>query len=192
MWGPRTTRLFATRPLPHRPHASACSAGSNRSDHACAPRNVSSSDPDWILARDTWHQDLTIAVRETASAADYGPWSVKAGIVHVQPPIAVLERMIAVRIHLDDCASENGPVRVLAGSHRLGRLSTRSIADAPTHHREVTCALRRGGLLAMRPLLLHASSAAVAAGRRRVLHIEFAACELAPGVEWFERWQCSA
>ena len=139
-----------------------------------------------------WHQDLTVAVRARTLVDGYGPWSSKAGVPHVQPPVQVLEQMIAVRIHLDDCGPTNGPVRVLAGTHRLGRLSSEAISEAQQCREEITCSVRRGGLLMMRPLVLHASSAAVVPQRRRVLHLEFAACELAPGLEWFERWQCAA
>lgn len=139
-----------------------------------------------------WHQDLTIAVQSRAEVDGYGPWSLKEGVLHVQPPVHILEQMMAVRIHLDDCGATNGPVRVLAGTHRLGRLSSEAIAQAQQRHQEITCLVHRGGLLAMRLLLLHASSAAVLAERRRVLHLEFAACDLAPGVRWFERWQCAA
>ena len=139
-----------------------------------------------------WHQDLSVAVRAQAAANGFSAWSTKAGIVHVQPPAAVLERMVAVRIHLDDCGPSSGPVRVLPGSHLLGRLSTEAIAAVRNHVSEVSCVVARGGLLVMRPLLLHASSVATNVGRRRVLHIEFAASELAPGIEWFEQWRCAA
>src|SRR3989344_5826179 len=54
----------------------------------------------WKVA---WHQDLTIAVAEKKEVLGFGPWSVKDGVVHVQPPMSVLENMLAVRIHLDDC-----------------------------------------------------------------------------------------
>lgn len=72
-------------------------------------------DANWKVA---WHQDLTIAVRERREVEGFGPWSEKAGIVHVQPPAAVLERMVTVRLHLDPCGPENGPVQLIPGSHR--------------------------------------------------------------------------
>jgi len=136
-----------------------------------------------------WHQDLTVAVRERTVAAGYGPWSVKAGVIHVQPPVPILERMLAVRLHLDDCGDSDGPLRVLPGSHRHGEIAGQSLRAARERYPEVTCPVARGGLLAMRPLLLHASSRAATATRRRVLHLEFAACELAGRVTWFDRWQ---
>lgn len=135
-----------------------------------------------------WHQDLTIAVRERRAVEGFGPWSEKAGILHVQPPVALLERMVAVRLHLDDCGAENGPVRVLPGSHRAGRLGPKDIAAWRERTSPVECIVPRGGLLVMRPLLLHASSPATVPAHRRVLHLEYAADSLPDGLEWHERW----
>ena len=130
-----------------------------------------------------WHQDLVIAVGERVEgAAGYGAWSVKAGVPHVEPPVEILARMLAVRIHLDDCGLENGPLRVKPGSHRLGRLTGNEQIDGG-----VSCCVRRGGVILMRPLLLHASSAAESPAHRRVIHIEYAAGELPGGVQWRDR-----
>ena len=104
----------------------------------------------------------------------------------MQPPVRVLERMVAVRVHLDDCGAENGPVRVLPGSHRAGQIRASDIEEWRRRVGEVSCIVERGGLLLMRPLLLHASSPAKSPGRRRVIHIEYAATELAGGLEWYE------
>lgn len=135
-----------------------------------------------------WHQDLTIAVREQRPTEGFGPWSEKAGIPHVQPPTTLLENMVAVRLHLDDCGAENGPVRVLPGSHRQGRLGPGDIASWRERVPAAECLVSRGGLLVMRPLLLHASSPALAPAHRRVLHLEYAADVLPQGLEWHERW----
>jgi ectoine hydroxylase-related dioxygenase (phytanoyl-CoA dioxygenase family) len=133
-----------------------------------------------------WHQDLTIAVRARRDVEGYGPWSSKAGIPHVQPPVTVLERMVAVRVHLDDCGSDNGPLRVLPGSHRAGRIRAPDIEAWRQGVAEVSCVVPRGGLLVMRPLLLHASSPATSPRHRRVIHIEYAAEQLPGGLEWYE------
>ncbi len=82
-------------------------------------------DANWKVV---WHQDLSIAVKEKREIAGFGPWSQKAGAVHVQPPVEILEKMLTVRLHLDDCDAQNGPLKVLAGTHRLGRLSAAQIA----------------------------------------------------------------
>jgi ectoine hydroxylase-related dioxygenase (phytanoyl-CoA dioxygenase family) len=135
----------------------------------------------WKVA---WHQDLTIAVRERIELPGFGPWSTKAGVLHVQPPGEILERMLAVRLHLDDCAADNGPVRVIPGSHRQGRLAAEDIRRLCDGSPGVTCTVEGGGALLMRPLLLHASSAAVRPARRRVIHVEFAGIGLPGGLRW--------
>ena len=134
-----------------------------------------------------WHQDLTIAVRTRAPVAGYGPWSEKDGVPHVQPPAELLERMLAVRVHLDDCGAANGPVRVLPGSHRVGRLSATAIDSWRAGAEPVDCLAERGAILAFRPLVLHASSPASEAAHRRVVHIEFAAEELPEPLAWWAR-----
>ena len=134
----------------------------------------------------SWHQDLTIAVRERHDTAGYGPWSSKQGVVHVQPPAAVLEQTLAVRLHVDESGAGNGPLRVLPGSHRAGKLRDDDIPAWQQRLSEEVCLVPRGGALVMRPLLLHASSPATEPRHRRVLHIEYASCELPAGLEW--RW----
>lgn len=134
-----------------------------------------------------WHQDVTIAVDRRVEAAGYGPWSMKAGVLHVQPPACVLERMVSVRLHLDDCPKENGALRVIAGSHASGKLEERLIQDLAERSVAVTCAMQRGGVLVMRPLLLHASSASSIPGHRRIVHFDYAATELPPGMGWAVR-----
>jgi hypothetical protein len=135
----------------------------------------------WKVA---WHQDLTIAVRERKEVAGFGPWSVKAGIVHVQPPIEILESVLTVRIHLDEADEANGALRVVPGSHRHGRLSPAEIQSWKERAGVVTCAVRRGGALLMRPLLLHASSASARPLHRRVLHLDYSAYKLPAGLAW--------
>lgn len=134
-----------------------------------------------------WHQDLSIAVRERRDVPGFGPWSEKAGVTHVQPPVGILERMLAVRLHLDDCDARNGPLRVLPGSHTVGRLNAGDIARRREQTPEVVCPVPAGGALLMRPLLLHASSDALDPRHRRVIHLEFAAEDLPDGLEWHDR-----
>jgi ectoine hydroxylase-related dioxygenase (phytanoyl-CoA dioxygenase family) len=109
---------------------------------------------------------------------------VKAGILHVQPPAEVLEQMISVRIHLDDCPEENGALRVIAGSHRQGKLPASLPAGYIESRPSVVCRVKSGGVLLMRPLLLHASSASTAPTQRRVIHFDYAAAELPVGMVW--------
>jgi hypothetical protein len=131
-----------------------------------------------------WHQDVTIAVAARVEAEGFGPWSVKVGILHVQPPAAVLEQMLSVRIHLDDCPAANGALRVLPGSHTKGKIAETEIRGSALRNEAVACEVAAGGVLLMRPLLLHASSASAMPGHRRVLHFDYAAAVLPAGMDW--------
>ena len=130
------------------------------------------------------HQDLTIAVRARREAEGFGPWTVKDGVPHVQPPVEILAGMLVVRVHLDDTTVENGALRVIPGSHLRGRLSSDEISRLRKEAGEVVCLVPEGGAMLMRPLLLHASSAARRARHRRVIHIEYAAINLPFGLAW--------
>jgi ectoine hydroxylase-related dioxygenase (phytanoyl-CoA dioxygenase family) len=133
-----------------------------------------------------WHQDLSLAVKQRHDLPGWTNWSVKRGVQHVQPPPDVLARMVTVRLHLDDCPADNGPLRVVPGSHRLGLLSRDTIRDAVNNPTEVVTASAGDGLL-MRPLILHASSPAARPRHRRVLHLEFAPAGLLPAeLDWSE------
>lgn len=136
-----------------------------------------------------WHQDLTIAVKRRTPAPGYGPWTVKAGVPHAQPPVSVLERMLTVRVQLDDCNASQGPLRVVPGSHTEGRLSVEAARRWLEQVAPVSCLVPRGGVLLMRPLVLHGSSPASEPAHRRVVHLEYAADPLPGGVEWFERME---
>ena len=133
-----------------------------------------------------WHQDLTIPTTRRADVAGFGPWTEKESVAHVQPPSAVLERMLAIRVHLDPCGSENGPVRVISGSHLLGRLSPEAVDEQKTRS-ATDCLVEQGGVLAFRPLILHASSPSRVPSHRRVIHLEYAATELPSPLEWHRR-----
>jgi ectoine hydroxylase-related dioxygenase (phytanoyl-CoA dioxygenase family) len=138
----------------------------------------------WKVA---WHQDLTIAVRERKNVEGFGPWTMKAGVLlHVQPTCEVMAGMLAIRLHLDESGCDNGPLRVIAGSHSAGRLSGERISTW-SKEESVTCTVPRGGALVMRPLLLHASSASAITKSRRVIHLEFAAAELPQGLNWYDK-----
>jgi ectoine hydroxylase-related dioxygenase (phytanoyl-CoA dioxygenase family) len=140
-----------------------------------------------------WHQDVTIAVKNRVDVPDYHLWSVKAGIPHVQPPTAILEQMLTVRIHLDRTDESNGALKVIPGSHRHGKLTDIEIDSPSETLRErwkqtspgISCNCEPGGILLMRPLLLHASSIATIPTHRRVIHLEYASHPLPSGLEWY-------
>jgi ectoine hydroxylase-related dioxygenase (phytanoyl-CoA dioxygenase family) len=131
-----------------------------------------------------WHQDLSIAVKERLDLPDYHPWSVKEGIPHVQPPTAILEQMLTVRIHLDRTDESNGALKVIPGSHGGGKLTTSQI-DRWQQFPAISGNCQAGAVLLMRPLLLHASSVAAVPSHRRVIHLEYARDRLPSGLEWY-------
>ena len=133
-----------------------------------------------------WHQDNVISVAARVEVAGYTGWSIKAGLWQVQPLAQVLAKMVAVRVHLDDCGRENGPLRVLPGSHRFGWIDEQ-LDDWKARVPEVICTVRSGGVVTMCPLLLHASARSAAPGHRRVIHIEYACDGLPGGLEWRNR-----
>ncbi|MBL8232323.1 MAG: phytanoyl-CoA dioxygenase family protein [Bryobacterales bacterium] len=135
----------------------------------------------WLVP---WHQDLTISVVERRDVEGYGPWSIKAGVIHVQPPVRIMEGMISARLHLDACDADNGVLRVLPGTHRFGRLDDAAVEDCKRSIAPVACTAAAGDVLLMRPLLLHASSAATNPAHRRVIHIDYACTPLDGGIEW--------
>ena len=90
-----------------------------------------------------WHQDRAIAVREKIEFPGYGPWSVKSGVVHVQPPLEILEKMVTLRIHLDPCPEDNGPLRVIRGTHRQ-ILDETNVEDIVAHWSQTVCAIGAG------------------------------------------------
>ncbi|MGJ7606966.1 phytanoyl-CoA dioxygenase family protein [Variovorax sp. LT1R20] len=138
------------------------------------------ADRNWLVAL---HQDTSIPA--SASPPDAAmPVSIKEGEPYVQPAVVVLESLLAVRVHLDDCGVDAGPLRVVPGSHRAGRLGDAEARALRDLHGEVTCTAARSDALAMRPLLLHASSRAQTPARRRVLHFLFGPARLPHGLVW--------
>lgn len=131
----------------------------------------------------TWHQDLMFPFAEPVQAEGFALPSVKAGVHYARPPVAVLEKLLAVRIHLDACDADNGPLRVAPGTHRSGVIPSTEIGLAVSAAGEQVCLAARGEALLMKPLTLHASSPAREPRHRRVLHLVYhSGCEI--GARW--------
>lgn len=132
-----------------------------------------------------WHQDATVTVKKRAEVTGFGPWSTKAGVQHVMAPPGLLAAMLTLRVYLDDCADDGGALKLLPSSHQYGRLPQDSIAQF-TREETTAHSVKAGDVLVMRPLTLHASSAASEPGSRRVIQLEFAARSLPKPLEWRE------
>lgn len=131
-----------------------------------------------------YHQDLSIPVAEFVEHPALSGWSVKEDGRYVQAPAGLLDGLLAARLHLDPCGDDDGALRIVPRSHRLGRLSPERIAAMDKRRDEVVCAADVGDLLLMRPLLLHASSKAVRPNGRRILHFLFAPPHPGCGLQW--------
>ncbi len=139
------------------------------------------SSTNWLVP---WHQDRVLPLADRNEDPEWGPWTVKEGIHFAHAPAWALNSVIALRIHLDDSTLSNGPLRVIPDTYRLGVLPQRRVVETAGAIPTVTCTAPRGGVIAIRPLTIHASSKSTCDRSRRVLHVEYAASlRLAPQIE---------
>ncbi len=133
----------------------------------------------WLVAR---HQDTALPLSEKVETPGWGPWSLKEGVVYSYAPKEALEQVLALRIHLDDSRPDNGPLRVIPDSHRSGVFTDFEIQELVLSSGTVECTVATGGVIAMRPLVIRASSKSENDLPRRVLHLEYASrIELSDG-----------
>lgn len=140
-----------------------------------------SPDQNWSLG---WHQDRTIAVKHRMDVDGFGPWSIKSGMVHVEPPFELLSGMVTVRVHLDAVPATNAPLLVAPGSQKRGRIPTAEIPDVVRDCGIVPCLADAGDIWLYATPILHASEAAIEPRHRRVLQVDYATGHLPGGLEW--------
>lgn len=133
-----------------------------------------SPDANWLVVR---HQDTALPLRHRLDVPGWRPWSTKEGIPYAHALAEVLSQVLALRIHLDNSTADNGPLKVLPGTHRLGVLEDDRIHPLSEEVAAVECLVPSGGVLAKHPLLVHASSKSRGETPRRVLHMEYAASD---------------
>ena len=130
-----------------------------------------------------WHKDMTIAVNDNTLPSDvFCKPTNKLGVPHVEASTEILQNMLTLRFHLDQVTDENGPLEVIPGSHLGGKSADHCDAQP------VKILAGLGDVLAMRPLLSHASgsSAEGTFRHRRILHFEFSGDrELPDGYQWY-------
>jgi len=140
-----------------------------------------SPESNWLVV---WHQDTALPLRERREMAGWGPWSVKDNIIYARAPADALDQVLALRLHLDDSTADNGSLRVLPTTHKSGVLTDEAISQIAKQIPHVDCFVPQGGILAMKPLIVHASSKSRVDAPRRVLHIEYSSSPvLAEGME---------
>jgi len=136
----------------------------------------------WYVA---YHQDLTISVDKKLELENFGPWTTKQNQFAVQPPLSILENIFTIRIHLDDTDSQNGALKVVPKSHSKGIYRPETIDW--NEETEVICEVEKGGVMLMKPLLLHGSNRTTNGKKRRVIHIEFSNLDLPEPLNWSEK-----
>ena len=135
----------------------------------------------WSLG---WHQDRTIAVRAQREVLGFDVWTVKSGIVHVEPPFQFIAEMVTLRAHLDDCFDDNAPLTIIPGSHTMGRITVDRIDGIVSVSTPFICTAAAGDVWVFSSAILHASDAAHNPSRRRVLHVDYSIAALPGGLEW--------
>ena len=146
-------------------------------DYRCINSTFYNKPPNskWKLG---FHQDVRINLKYKLEDLEFSSWIERDGFYQVRPPIEVLENIIAIRIHLDDCKIENGALKVVPRSHKQGFID---IINYKLNEVEVL-ELNEGEVLSLSPLLLHASGNNITAQKRRVIHLEFSNIDL----PWYE------
>lgn len=133
----------------------------------------------------SYHQDLTISVDKKLDINGFGPWTTKQNQFAVHPPIDYLKNIFTIRIHLDDTNENNGALKVVPNSHSKEIYRPETINwNVET---EEICSVKKGGIMIMKPLILHGSNRTTNHQKRRVIHIEFSNMELPEDITWSER-----
>ncbi len=135
----------------------------------------------WALG---WHQDRTIVVKRRIQVDGFVTWSVKSGLLHVEPPFELLSGMATLRVHIDAVPPSNAPLLIAPGSHKLGRVAEDDVRGIVQRCSTVACLAEAGDVWLYATPILHASEAAVAPVHRRVLQVDFSAGQLPGGLEW--------
>jgi len=140
------------------------------------------SKSNWFVS---YHQDLSISVKEKKETKGFGNWTTKKGQLGVIPPLNILENTITFRVHLDETNLENGGLKVISESHNKGIIRIDENFEKSNFGNEVVCDIETGGVMLMKPLILHASQKSISEKDRRVIHLEFCNQELPMG--WLEK-----
>lgn len=140
------------------------------------------SKSNWFVS---YHQDLSVSVVEKVEAENYISWTNKNGQLGVIPPVDILENTITFRIHLDETDYTNGALKIISNSHKNGIIRVDENFDKNNFGKEVLRNVEKGGVMLMKPLLLHSSQKSISENDRRVIHLEF--CNKEIPMKWLEK-----
>jgi ectoine hydroxylase-related dioxygenase (phytanoyl-CoA dioxygenase family) len=132
-----------------------------------------------------WHQDLKIAVRRKIETNGFYNWTIESGVNHTIPPREILEKRLSVRIHLDDCFTENGAILISPKSNQYGIIKNKAEVEKITRDNILYCEINKGGIMFITPLLLHKSPYSITYKKRRILQIDYVGSPLPNGLEWY-------
>jgi len=140
-----------------------------------------SHDENWAVS---WHQDRIISVREKKNTEGYSNWSRKAGVWHCEPPLDILEKILAVRIHLDDATDQTGALEILEASHKFGKVTADKTKSTIKQCKPIMCEAQTGDILIMKMLMLHRSKPSLSARPRRAIRLDYSAVNLPTPLNW--------
>jgi ectoine hydroxylase-related dioxygenase (phytanoyl-CoA dioxygenase family) len=132
-----------------------------------------------------WHQDLKIGVKKKIETEDYYNWYFTSGIHYVVAPNEVEEKRLFVRIHFDDCDSQNGGLQIIPQSHKHGVVRDKELFKTLSEQQSISCDVARGGVMFMKNLLFHKSPPSISNRHRRMLQINYSAAVLHNGLEYY-------
>ncbi|MBO6506538.1 MAG: phytanoyl-CoA dioxygenase family protein [Kordiimonadaceae bacterium] len=135
----------------------------------------------WITP---WHQDRAVPMREKKILQGYETWSEKEGVHHVEPPFRIIENMITIKVLLDDCGPENGPIKIAAGSHHLGKLKASEVAEAIEGRKQINLVGKAGDVWVHAGSSVHSSNRSQLTENRRILHVDYSAEGLPDDLNW--------
>lgn len=144
------------------------------------------SKSNWFVS---YHQDLSISVAKKKETENFTNWTNKNGQLGVIPPKKVLEKTVTFRIHLDHTDDTNGALKIITKSHQKGIIRVDENFEKSNFGKEILCNVEKGGVMLMKPLLLHSSQKSISDNDRRVIHLEF--CNQDIPMQWLEKRKIS-
>jgi hypothetical protein len=131
-----------------------------------------------------WHQDRVIAVANRHESPGYHNWSLKVGVWHCEPPIALFSMMRFIRVHLDDCDAANGAMEIARDSEAAGLVPEAHAAEIAAQYPAELCSARHGDIHILPMLVLHRSRPAAMDAPRRALRLDYALTDLPTPLSW--------